>query len=203
MTNDLIDDLLKRPVRQSMDGLNEMQFGIVFLLWSVINIALELWGSGLPAWTSWSWLIALLVALFLRALTPKLQARWVHPRIGYVKVPPPIMGKPVIAAIFGGVVGFFFVIAMVQSSQLRSSLPVFVGLIFAAGNFVWWIWLRVRRFLVYAILTLASGLVAQWMVPASVSMEAFLCAVSVFYLVGGFLALRHLIRQPLATEDQQ
>jgi hypothetical protein len=202
MTKDLIDDMLKRPVRRSMDGLNEMLFGIVFLLWGVILITLELWGKGWPAWTSWSWLIVLLVAFYLQALARRLRARWVHPRIGYVKVHSPILGKRVIAMILGGVAALVFVTALVQSSHFRLSLPADLGLIFAASSFVLWVRLRVRRFLVYALLTLASGLFAQWMLPASVASEAFICMVSVIYLVGGVFALRHLMRQPLAAEDQ-
>jgi hypothetical protein len=202
MTKDLIDDMLKRPVRQSMDGLNEMLFGIVFLLWGAILITLELWGKGWPAWTSWSWLIVLLVAFYLQTLARRLRARWVHPRVGYVKVHSPILGKPVIAMIFGGVAALVFVTALVQSSHFRLSLPADLGLIFAAGSFVLWMRLRIQRFLVYAFLTLASGLFAQWMLPTSVASEAFICLVSVIYLVGGVFALRHLMRQPLATEDQ-
>ncbi len=203
MTKDLIDDMLKRPVRQSLeDGLNEIQFGVVFLLWGAIMIALELWGAGLPAWTSWSWLIALLMALFLRALTPRLRARWVYSRVGYVKWTPPIVGKPVIAFILGGVLSILTVVALIQSSQFRSSLPVFMGLLFAAGNFAWWIRLRVRRLLVYALLALASGLVVGWTLPAWLGFKVVMCSVSAFYLVGGLLALRRLVRQPLAAEDQ-
>lgn len=203
MANDLINDMLKRPVRQSLDdGLNEIQFGIVFLLWGGILVALALLGGGLPKWTSWSWIIVIPVMLFSQALMPKLRARWVYPRIGYVKLHQPIAGKPVVTMIVGAVVGLFFVIAMVLSPQFRSSLPMFLGLIFAAGNFAWWMWLRIRRLLVYAILALASGLAAQWMLPDSVNPWAVMCAISMFYLVGGFLALRHLMRQPLPTEDR-
>ena len=157
-----MNDMLKRPVRQSLeDGLNELQFGVVFLLWGGILIALALWGAGLPEWASWSWLIVIPVLLFSQALMPKLRARWVYPRIGYVKVHRPIAGKPVIMMGVGAVVALFFVMALVLSPQLRSSLSVFLGLIFAAGNFFWWMRLRIRRFLVYAILALASGLAAQ------------------------------------------
>ena len=78
-----------------------------------------------------------------------------------------------------------------------------MGLLFAAGNFAWWIRLRVRRLLIYALLTLASGLVVGWTLPGVARLYKLSCAsVSVFYLVGGLLALRHLMRQPLATEDQ-
>jgi hypothetical protein len=157
--------MLTRPARQSMDGLNEIQFGIVFLLWGAISIALEQWGSGLPEWARWSWLAVLPVAFLTKAITQRLRARWVHPRIGYVKWTPPIVGRPVIAFILGGVVTFLTIVALTQSALFRSSLPVFMGLLFAAGNFAWWIRLRVRRLLVYALLTLASGLVVGWTVP--------------------------------------
>jgi hypothetical protein len=203
MTKDLIDDMLTRPARQSMDGLNEMQFGVVFLLCGGILIALELWGSGLPEWATWSWLALALVAVFLTtAITRRLRARWVHPRIGYVKWAPPIVGRPVIAFILGGVLTFLTIVALIQSSQFRSWLPVFMGLLMAAGNFAWWIRLRIRRLLVYALLTLASGLVVGWTLPAWLGSKVVLCSVSVFYLVGGVLALRRLMRQPLASEDQ-
>ncbi len=203
MTKDSIDDMLRRPARQSMDGLNEIQFGIVFLLWGGVSIALELWGSGLPEWARWSWLALFLVAVFLsKGITQKLRARWVHPRIGYVKWAPPIVGRPVVAMILGGVVSFLTIVALIRSSQLRSSLPVVIGLLIAAGNFAWWVRLRVRRLLVYALLTLASGLVAGGTLPGWLGAIAVLCSVSVFYLVGGLLALRHLMSQPLATEDQ-
>jgi hypothetical protein len=204
MTKDLIDDMLKRPARQSMDGLNEIQFGVVFLLWGGVSIALDLWGSGLPEWAKWSWLALFLVAVFLStAITRRLRARWVHPRIGYVKWSPPIVGRPVIAMILGGVVSFLTIVALTQSSsRFRSSLPVFLGLLIAAGNFAWWMRLRVRRLQVYALLTLASGLVAGWTLPGWLGVMAVLCLVSVLYLAGGLLALRNLMRQPLATEDQ-
>jgi MFS family permease len=204
MTKDLIDEMLKRPARQSMDGLNEIQFGIVFLLWGGVSITLELWGAGLPEWARWSWLALFLVAVFFSAtITRRLRARWVHPRIGYVKWVPPIVGRPVIAMILGGVVSFLTIVALTQSSsQFRSLLPVFIGLLMAAGTFAWWIRLRVRRLLIYALLTLASGLVAGWTLPGWLGAITVMCSVSVFYLVGGLLALRHLMRQPLATEDR-
>ncbi len=202
MTKDVIGDMLTRPARQSMDGLNEIQFGIVFLLWGGISIPLELWGAGLPEWARWSWLAILPIAFLIKAITQRLRARWVHPRIGYVKWAPPIVGRPVIAFILGGVVAFLTILALTQSALFRSSLPVFMGLLFAAGNLAWWIRLRVRRLLVYSLLTLASGLVVGWTLPPWLGSKVVLCLVSVFYLVGGLLALRHLMRQPLATEDQ-
>jgi hypothetical protein len=185
-----------------MDGLNEIQFGIVFLMWGGINIALELWGAGLPEWARWSWLAFVLVAVFLTtAITRRLRARWVHPRIGYVKWAPPIVGRPVIAMFLGGVVTLLTIVAL-RSSLFRSSLPVFMGLLIALCNFAWWIRLKIQRLLIYALLALASGLGVGWTLPAWLGYKAVLCLVSVFYLVGGFLALRHLMRQPLATEDQ-
>jgi hypothetical protein len=203
MMKDVIDDMLKRPARQSMDGLNEIQFGIVFLLWGGISIALDLWGVGLPEWARWSWLALFLMAVYLStAITRRLRARWVHPRIGYVKWAPPIVGRPVIAFILGGVVTLLTIVALTQSSQFRSLLPLFMGLLFAAGNFAWWLRLRIRRLLVYALLTLASGLGAGWALPAWLGTNVVMCSVSVFYLVGGLLVLRHLMRQPLVAEDQ-
>jgi hypothetical protein len=202
MEKDLIGDMLTRPARQSMDGLNEIQFGIVFLLWGVISIALELWKSGLPEWASWSWLVCLPVAFLTTAITQRLRGRWVHPRLGYVKWAPPIVGRPMIAFILGGVLTFLTIVALTQSALFRSSLPVFMGLLFATGNFVWWIRLRILRFLVYALLTLASGLVVGWTLPPWLGYKVVLCSVSVFYLVGGLFTLRRLMRQPLATEDQ-
>ena len=202
MTKDLISDMLTRPARQSMDGLNEIQFGIVFLLWSGISIPLELWGAGLPKWTSWSWLVVLPVGYLAKAITQRLRARWVYPRIGYVKWAPPIVGRPVGLFILGGVVSSLTIVALTQSALFRSSLPVFLGLLFAAGNFAWWIRLRIGRLLVYALLTLVSGLVVGWTLPPWLGSKVVLCLVSVFYLVGGILALQHLMRKPLATEDQ-
>ncbi len=203
MTRDLIDDMLKRPARQSLDGLNEIQFGVVFLLWGGISVALDLWGSGVPDWARWFWLALILAAAFLsQAITGRLRARWVHPRIGYVKWVPPIVGKPVIAMILGGVVTFLTIVALTRLSRFRSSLPVCIGVVIAAGNFAWWIRLRVRRLLVYALLALASGLVIGWTMPAWLGMYVVMCMVSVFYLVGGLLALQHLMRQPVATEEQ-
>jgi len=202
MTKDLIGDMLTRPARQSMDGLNEIQFGIVFLLWGGTSIALEMWGSGLPEWARWSWLAVVPVAFLAQAITRRLRARWVHPRIGYVKWTPPIVGRPVIAFILGGVVTFLTIVALTQSALFRSSLPVFMGLLFAAGNLAWWVRLRIRRLLVYALLTLASGLVVGWTLPPWIGYKVVLCLVSLFYLAGGLLALRQLMRQPLATEDQ-
>jgi hypothetical protein len=148
MTNDLINDMLKRPVRQSMDGLNEMMFGIVFLLWGFIRIVLEFWGKEWPAWTSWSWLVVLPVAFYLRVLANRLRAQWVHPRIGYVKVHSLILGKLVFIMILGGVIALIFVIVLAQSSHFRLSVPMNIGLIFAAGNFLLWMRLRVGRLLV-------------------------------------------------------
>jgi hypothetical protein len=203
MTEDLIGDMLARPARKSMDGLNEIQFGIVFLLWGGISMALELWGSGWPEWARWSWLVVLPVAFLAKTITRRLQARWVHPRIGYVKWAPPIVGRPVIAFILGGIVTFLIIVALTQSALFRSSLPVLMGLLLAVGNFAWWIRLRVRRLLVYALLTLASGLVVGWTLPPWLGFKVVLCIMSVFYLVGGLLALRHLMRQPLVTEDQR
>ncbi len=203
MTKELIDDMLKRPARQSLDGLNEIQFGVVFLLWGGVSIALDLWGAGVPDWARWSWLVLILAAVFLsQTITGRLRARWVHPRIGYVKWVPPMVGKPVIALILGGAVTFLTIVALTRSSQFRSSLPVFIGVAIAAGNFAWWMRLRVRRLLVYALLTLASGLVIGWRLPAWLGMNLVMCMVSVFYLVGGLLALQRLMRQPVATEDQ-
>ena len=203
MTKSLIDDMLKRPARQIMDGLNEIHFGIVFLMWGGIGIALDLWGAGLPEWAGWFWLALVLVVVFLgKAITQRLRTRWVHPRIGYVKWAPPIVGTPVVAFILGGVLAFLTIVALTQSSQFRSSLPVFLGLLFAAGNFAWWMRLRVRRLLVYALLMLASGLMVGWTLPAWLGFKVVMCSMSVFYLVGGLIALRHLMRQPLATEDQ-
>jgi len=202
MTNELISDMIKRPARQSMDGLNEIQFGIVFLLWGVIAIALELGGTGLPAWTGWCSLVVLPVAFLAQAATQKLRARWVHPRIGYVKWAPPVVGRPMIAVLLGGVLSFLTIVALIQSALFRSSLPVFTGLLFAVGNFAWWMRLRVRRFLVYAFLALASGLVVGWTLPPWLGSKVVLFLVSGFYLVGGLLALQHLLRLPLATEDQ-
>jgi len=201
MSKDLMDDMLKRPVRQSMDGLNEIQFGIVFLVWGIIATALKLWGSELPEWMSWSYLIVLPLAFYFRALSNRLRARWIAPRIGYVKTHSPILGKTVIALLTGGVIAVVIVIAYVKSPQLRLSIPLEMGVIFAVSNFIFWRWLRVRRFLIYAIITLASGLVAQWIIPDSFESEAFLCFVSVIYLVGGFLVVRNLMRLPIATED--
>ena len=203
MTRDLMDDMLRRPARQSMDGLNEIQFGIVFLLWGGTSIALELWGAGLPEWARLFWLALILAVAFVAAaITRKLRARWVHPRIGYVKWAPLFVGKPVIAMILGGVLSFLTIIALTQSSQFRSSMPVYMGLVFAAGSFAWWIRLRIGRLLVYALLTLASGLVVGRMLPGWLGSMVVMCSVSVFYLIGGLLALRHLLRQPPATEDQ-
>jgi len=201
MSKDLMDDMLKRPVRQSMDGLNEIQFGIVFLVWGIIAMALKLWGSELPEWMSWSYLIVLPMAFYFRALSNRLRARWIAPRIGYVKMHSPILGKTVIAILTGGVVAVVIVIAYFQSPQLRLSMPLEMGVIFTASNFIFWRWLKVRRFLIYAILALACGLIAQWIIPDPIESETFLCFVSVIYLVGGFLVVRNLIRLPIATED--
>ena len=93
-------------------------------------------------------------------------------------------------------------IALVQSSHFRLSMPMDISLILAVGNFLLWMRLRVRRFLVYAILSLALGLIAQWLIPASIGFETFMCLVSVLYLVGGVVVLRHLMRQPPTAEDQ-
>jgi hypothetical protein len=202
MKKDLIGDMLTRAARQSMDGLNEIQFGIVFLLWGGISIALKLWELGLPEWARWSWLAVLPVVFLTTVITRRLRAQWVHPRIGYVKWAPPIVGRPVIAFILGGVVSVLTIVALTQSALFRSSLPVFMGLLFAAGNFAWWMRLRVRRLLVYAFLTLASGLVVGWTLPPWLGYWVVISLVSVFYLVGGLLTLRNLMRQPLATEDQ-
>ncbi len=201
MSKDLMDDMLKRPVRQSMDGLNEVQFGIVFLVWGVIAMALKLWGSELPGWMSWSYLVVLPLAFYFRALANRLRARWIAPRIGYVKTHSPILGKTAIAILTGAVIAVVVGIAYVQSPQLRLSLPLEMGIIFALSNMVLWRWLRVQRLLIYAILTLASGLFTQWMVPDSIESEAFLCFASVIYLAGGFLVVRNLLRLPIATED--
>jgi len=76
------------------------------------------------------------------------------------------------------------------------------GLLMAAGALGWWLRLRDRRLLIYALLTLASGLVAGWTLPGWLGAITVMCSVSVFYLVGGLLALRHLMRQPLAAEDR-
>jgi len=202
MANDLMDGMLKRPARQSMDGLNEIKFGIVFLLWGGISIVLERWGSGWPEWARWSWLVILPVMLLASAITRRLRARWVHPRIGYVKWTPLILGKPVIAFILSGIMAILTIVTLTQLSKFRSSLPVFLGLLFAGGNFAWWIRLRVQRFLVYALLTIAFGLGVGWTLSGWLGFLVFMCLVSVFYLVGGVLALRHLMRLPLATEDQ-
>ncbi len=204
MTEELIDDMLKRPARQSLDGLNEIQFGVVFLLWGGVSMAIELWGAGLPEWARWSWLALIVAVAFLsKAITGRLRARWVHPRIGYVKWVPPIVGRPVITMILGGVLSLLTIVGLTQaSSQFRSLLPAFTGLLMAAGNFAWWIRLRVRRLLGYALLTLASGLVAGWTLPGWLGVIAVMCSVSVFCLVGGLLALRRLMRQPLAAEDR-
>ena len=201
MKKDFIGDMLKRPVRQSMDGLNEVQFGIVFLIWGIIAMALKLWSSELPEWMSWSYLIVLPLAFYFRALSNRLRARWIAPRIGYVKTHSPIMGKTVIAILTGGVIAVVFVIAYVQSPQLRLSMPVDIGIILAVSNFILWRWLKVQRLLIYAFLALASGLAIQWMVPDSIASETFLCFVSVIYLVGGFLVVRNLVRLPIARED--
>jgi hypothetical protein len=202
MTQSLIDNMRKRPARQSMDGLNEIQFGVVFLLWGGIGIALELWGPGVPEWARWSGLaLPLATAFVTKAIIQKLRARWVVPRIGYVKWAPPILGRPVIAMILGGILTFFTIVALTRSSQFRSSLPVIMGLLFAAGNFAWWTWLRIRRLLVYAVLALASGLAVGWILPSWLGYHAFMSFVSVSYLVGGLLAVRHLMREPLAAED--
>ena len=201
MSKDLMDDMLKRPVRQSMDGLNEIQFGIVFLVWGIIAMALKLWGSELPEWMSWSYLIVLPVAYYFRALSNRLRARWIAPRIGYVKTHSPILGKTMIAILTGGVIAVVVVIAYVQSPQLRLSMPLEMGVIFAVSNFILWRWLRVQRLLIYAILSLASGLVIQWMVPDFIASETFLCSIAVIYLIGGIFVVRNLIRLPIATED--
>ena len=201
MSKDMIDDMLKRPVRQSMDGLNEIQFGIVFLIWGIISMTLKLWHSELPEWMSWSYLIVLPLAYYFRALSNRLRARWIAPRIGYVKTHSLILGKTVIALLTGGVIAVVIVIAYFKSPQLRLSIPLEMGVIFAVSNFIFWRWLRVRRFLIYAIIALASGLVAQWIIPDSFESETFLCFVSVIYLVGGFLVVRNLMRLPIATED--
>ncbi|MBP1622659.1 MAG: hypothetical protein H6Q07_679 [Acidobacteria bacterium] len=203
MTHALINDMLKRPARQCMDGLNEIQFGIVFLLWGGVLIALELWGPGWPEWAQWSWLALILAAVWLTAnITRRLRARWVYPRIGYVKWAPPVVGKPVIGMILGGAAAFLMVVAWARSPQFRSWLPVFLGLLFAAGNFAWWVRLRILRLLVYAFLALASGLLAGWTLSAWLGSKVFICAISVGYLAGGVFALQRLMRQPPAAEDQ-
>jgi hypothetical protein len=204
MTQNMIDNMLKRPARQSIDGLNEIQFGVVFLLWGGIGIALELRGSGLPEWVRWFGLALPLVTAFVtKAIIQKLRARWVYPRIGYVKWAPPILGRPVMAMILGGIVTFFTIVALTQSSQFKSSLPVFMGILFAAGNFAWWTWLRIRRLLVYTVLALASGLVVGMILPSWLGCNVFMSFVSVFYLVGGFFAVRHLMRKPMTSAEQQ
>ncbi len=203
MEQELIDDLLKRPARQSMDGLNEIQFGIVFLLWGGVSIALDLWGAGLPEWARWFWLVLMVTVVFVTgAIARRLRARWVYPRIGYVKWAPPVVGRPVVAAILGGVVALLTAVALTRSSLFRSSLPVFMGLLMAAGLLVWWFRLRIRRLLVYALLALASGLVAGWTLPGWLGAIAVMCSVSVFLLAGGLLTLRQLMRRPAAGEDQ-
>jgi hypothetical protein len=201
MSKDMIDDMIKRPVRQSMDGLNEVQFGIVFLIWGIISMTLKLWDSELPEWMSWSYLIVLPLAYYFRALSNRLRARWIAPRIGYVKTHSPILGKTMIAILTGGVIAVVVVIAYVKSPQLRLSMPLEMGVIFAVSNFILWKWLRVQRLLIYAILALASGLAIQWMVPDSIASEAFLCSIAVIYLIGGIFVVRNLIRLPIATED--
>ena len=201
MTKDLMGDMLKRPVRQSMDGLNEVQFGMVFLVWGVISMALKLWGSALPEWMSWSYLIVLPMAFYFRALSNRLRARWIAPRIGYVKTHPLILGKTVIALLAGGVIALVVAIAYVKSPQLRLSMPLEMGVIFAASNFVLWRWLRVQRLWIYAILALASGLAIQWIVPNSLASEAFLCTIALIYLIGGIFVIRNLIRLPIVAED--
>ncbi len=100
-----------------------------------------------------------------------------------------------------GVIAVVVVIAYFKSPQLRLSIPLEMGVIFAVSNFILWRWLRVQRLLVYAILALASGLATQRMVPDSISSEAFLCSVAVIYLIGGIFVVRNLIRLPIATED--
>lgn len=201
MSKDMIDDMLKRPVRQSMDGLNEIQFGIVFLIWGIISMTLKLWHSELPEWMSWSYLIVLPLAYYFRALSNRLRARWIAPRIGYVKTHSPILRKTMTAILTCGVIAVVVVIAYFKSPQLRLSIPLEMGVIFAVSNFILWRWLRVQRLLVYAILALASGLATQRMVPDSISSEAFLCSVAVIYLIGGIFVVRNLIRLPIATED--
>jgi hypothetical protein len=200
MTKDLIDDMLKRPARQSMDGLNEIQFGIVFLFWGAVGAAIERWGAS--EWVRWSCLaLILVVALLSKPITQRLRVQWVHPRIGYVKWTPQLTGKPLVAFFLGGIVTLLTIVALTRSPQFRSSLPVFMGWLLAMANGAWWIRLRIRRLLVYALLTLASGLIVGWKLPGMLGFQIVMCLVSVFYLVGGFLALRQTMREPQASED--
>ena len=69
-------------------------------------------------------------------------------------------------------------------------MPLLMGGVYALGASVLWMLLDARRLLVYAIVALVYGVLAQRWLPADLGVGVVLCAVGLTLIAGGAIALR-------------
>jgi hypothetical protein len=146
---------------------------------------------------------ALALAVFHGRLQRGLEAlkkRWTYPRVGYVRLPAPSPKRRQAAALVGMAVAV--VVAAAVTRHGLSWLPLLMGLTYAFAAVVVWASLGIPRLLVYALVALAAGLLAQWRFPAELGGGAVMCATGLAWVVGGAIVFVRLLQRPVPEEDE-
>jgi len=201
MTRDAIDAILRRPARHwTIDGIAELLVGSLLLLWGMAVSAQQLWPSRVTMLLASVVPVVTCVALavFHRRIATRIQRlkiRWTYPRVGYVKVPAASRARKAAAAILGAVVGAGGAALLARRGADWSTLmPLLMGVAYAVGAALFWVLLGIRRLLVYALLALASGALAQCAFPARLGVGFVMCVAGLSWGVGGAIVLRGLLR---------
>ena len=206
MRNDPIEEALGRPAQHaSVDGLADLAAGVLVLLLGTAVVAEQLWPS-LRGVSAWAGVIGAAVLLVLtKPLTSglaRLRARWVYPRVGYVKLRGPSSLRTAAVLAVSVVVAGAMAFLVARSAGWQALKPLLMGVTYAAGAALLWARLGLRRLAVYALLTLLAGGLAQWWLPGDLGAGLVMVVAGLSWIVGGSLLLWALLRKPVAMEDQ-
>lgn len=201
-----IDDVLRRPARHwSIDGLSEIFVGLLVSAWGLAVTAQQLWPS--RATTLFAALVPSITGLALAIFHGRLQRgievlkrRWTYPRVGYVRLPEPSPARRRAAGLVGMVVAAVVAAAVTRHGALW--LPMLMGHAFALAGVLLWASLGIPRLLVYALVALAAGILAQWRFPAGLGAAVVMCAAGLAWLTGGAIVFVRLLERPVLPEDQ-
>jgi hypothetical protein len=202
MTN-IIDQYTDAPRRyQLLDGSGEMTMGVSFLFFALINWLSDPDGIGI-----WKWLLAFYAGPgALWALTHFgtrfIRRRLVYPRSGYLKV----RKRPwelAFLALLSGVIGAGMAAYSAKPDSRTLSPILAMAFLFGIACLIAALRYRTRKFVVYAAISIAIGLLLQSFeppVPPDTGIRGMLLILrssaiwyflimGVLYLVGGALAL--------------
>jgi len=189
------------PRHWNVDGLPEIEGGVLLVLWGSILAWHALWPSRLSAMAA-GVLPLLLVALLLVAdqlLLPQLKARITYPRVGYAQ--PRVAPYRRAAAAGLGAVAAAGMAAWIASEgfdgrhlprALAGMTAVFLA--FCATRF------RLPRFFAYAAVAVVCGLALPREWPVDLGVGVLQAAVGAAAVAGGVRTLRRLLRTPIAEE---